>query len=64
MKHEQIKAKEMELLEARSQPLRHYMMDNVIPVLSEAIIDLTRTLPEDPIDHLSKFLFKNSSRVE
>jgi len=31
--------------------------------LKDAIIDLAKTMPQDPISHLSDYLFKNAYRV-
>jgi adenylate kinase len=63
LKWEQIRMKERELLEQRSQPLRHYLMENVVPILSDGLMELCNTLPEDPIDFLAEYLFKHSSEV-
>lgn len=41
--------RERELLETRSQPFRHYLMENVIPTLSDALLDICQTIPENPV---------------
>lgn len=63
LKWEQIRMKERELLEQRSQPLRHYLMENVVPILADGLMELCSTLPEDPVDFLAEYLFKHSSEV-
>lgn len=32
-------------------------------ILKEALLDLSNTMPEDPIDHIADFLFKNAYKV-
>ena len=48
------------LIEAASQPLRAYLMDNVIPAVIDGLLDVCKQKPEDPIDYLAEFLFKFS----
>ena len=38
-------------------------MDNLIPILSEGLIDVCKKAPEDPVDHLAAYLFKRSLDV-
>jgi len=38
-------------------------MDNLVPILTEALIDVCKETPEDPIDHLAEYLFKRSLDV-
>lgn len=42
----------MELLEARSLPLRNYLMKYVVPSLTDAILDCCKIKVEDPVDFL------------
>ena len=51
---------EAELLEVRSIPLRNYLMQNVIPTLTEGLIEVCKLKPEDPVDYLAAYLFKNN----
>lgn len=60
---ERIKEQERELLDTRSQPIRQYLMDNVVPILTEGLIDVCKELPEDPVDYLSEYLFKRCLEV-
>lgn len=53
-----IEKQEAELLEARSEPLRKYLVTNVIPKLTEGLIEVCEVQPEDPVDYLAEYLFK------
>lgn len=48
----ELNRQEMELLEARSLPLRNYLMKNVVPSLTDAILDCCKIKVEDPVDFL------------
>jgi adenylate kinase len=61
---EEIKQQEEELLEARSAPLRAYLMKHVIPTLTEGLIETCKVMPEDPVDYLAEFMFRASPAVE
>ena len=39
---EQIKAQERELMECRGMPLRHYLMENIVPQLTEGLIEICK----------------------
>jgi len=56
----ELRQKERELLEVRSIPLRNYLMQNVIPTLTEGLIEVCKLKPEDPVDYLAEWLFKNN----
>merc|ERR1711977_626527 len=45
---------ERETLDMKSLPLRNYLMDNVIPTLTEGLIETCKVLPDDPIDYLAE----------
>lgn len=63
-KMEQLREQERDLLDQRSQPIRQYLMDNVVPHLTEGLIDLCKTIPEDPVDYLSNFLLKKADEID
>ena len=44
----------------RAIPLRNYLMQNVIPTLTEGLIEVCKLKPEDPVDYLAEWLFKNN----
>merc|ERR1712070_400640 len=56
----ELQQKERELLEVRSIPLRNYLMQNVIPTLTEGLIEVCKLKPDDPVDYLAEWLFKNN----
>ena len=56
----EVQQQESELLEVRSIPLRNYLMQNVIPTLTEGLIEVCKLKPEDPVDYLAEYLFKNN----
>lgn len=55
-KIEEIRQQERDLLDSRSQPIRQYLMDNVVPHLTEGLIELCKVVPDDPTDYLANFL--------
>ncbi|DAZ97275.1 TPA: hypothetical protein N0F65_009326 [Lagenidium giganteum] len=61
---ELIHAEEAELLEARAKPLRTYLMDTVLPALTEGMLEVVKVQPDDPIDYLAEFLFKKGMEME
>jgi len=56
----EVQQQEQELLEVRSIPLRNYLMQNVIPTLTEGLIEVCKLKPEDPVDYLAEYLFRNN----
>ncbi|EAS02125.2 Dpy-30 motif protein (macronuclear) [Tetrahymena thermophila SB210] len=64
LKMEKIKNQERDKLDERSQSLRQYLADNVVPFLTEGLIELCKTHPEDPVDQLAEYLFKRSLEVQ
>ncbi|NXM21941.1 KAD7 kinase, partial [Ploceus nigricollis] len=60
---EEVKKQEQELLEAQSVPLRNYLMKNVMPTLMQGINECCRIRPDDPVNFLAEYLFKNSPDV-
>ncbi|KFW09659.1 Adenylate kinase 7, partial [Eurypyga helias] len=61
---EEVKRQEQELLEAESIPLQNYLMKNVMPTLLQGINECCRIRPDDPIDFLAEYIFKNSPNIE
>lgn len=53
----ELEREEDEILKLRSRPLRKYLMDHVIPTLTQGLIQTCKLRPVDPIDHLAEFLF-------
>lgn len=61
---EMIQKEEVELLEERSKPLRNYLMETVIPSLTEGMLEVIKVKPADPADFLADFLFKKGQELE
>ncbi|KAG4100288.1 hypothetical protein H8356DRAFT_1290277 [Neocallimastix lanati (nom. inval.)] len=60
IKLEEVRKQEQEVLEVQSIPLRNYLMKYVMPTLTSGLIDICKIRPEDPIDYLAEYLFKNN----
>eukprot|EP01112_Ceratiomyxa_fruticulosa_P007683 TRINITY_DN1992_c0_g1_i1.p1 TRINITY_DN1992_c0_g1~~TRINITY_DN1992_c0_g1_i1.p1 ORF type:complete len:657 (+),score=154.73 TRINITY_DN1992_c0_g1_i1:65-2035(+) len=58
----ELELQEKELLEVQSTPFRRYLMDNVMPTLTKGLVELCNVRPDDPIDYLDEYLFKNSTK--
>ena len=56
----ELEKQEKDLLEKKSEVLRRYLAENVIPVLSKGILYVCKKLPEDPVDELAYYLFDNA----
>ena len=61
---EQIRESERDLLDKRSQPIRQYLMDKVVPHLTEGLINLCKEVPDDPTDFLANFLLKRADEID
>ncbi|XP_032143373.1 adenylate kinase 7 isoform X2 [Sapajus apella] len=61
---EEVKREERELLEAQSIPLRNYLMTYVMPTLIQGLNECCNVRPEDPIDYLAEYLFKNNPEAQ
>ncbi|KAI9183218.1 hypothetical protein H9P43_004135 [Blastocladiella emersonii ATCC 22665] len=59
-KLDEVKRQEQQVLEAQSLPLRHYLMQHVMPVLSSGLMEVCKVRPEDPIDYLAEYLFRHA----
>ncbi|XP_032883499.1 adenylate kinase 7 isoform X1 [Amblyraja radiata] len=49
---EEVKKQEQEFLEAHSIPLRNYLMQHVMPTLTQGLIECCKVRPDDPVDFL------------
>ncbi|OXB78972.1 UNVERIFIED_CONTAM: hypothetical protein H355_004515, partial [Colinus virginianus] len=61
---EEVKKEEQELLEAQSAPLRNYLMRHVMPTLMQGLNECCKIRPDDPVDFLAEYLFKNNPDVK
>ncbi|CAG9331737.1 unnamed protein product [Blepharisma stoltei] len=60
---EQLKGKDLNLKGVKEMPLRSYLMENVIPFLSEGLLQVCKIVPEDPVDYLAEFMFTQSNQL-
>ncbi|XP_010213189.1 PREDICTED: adenylate kinase 7 [Tinamus guttatus] len=60
----EVKRQEEELLEAQSIPLRNYLMKHVMPTLMQGLNECCKIRPDDPVDFLAEYLFKNNPEIE
>lgn len=60
----EVKKEEYQLLEAQSIPLRNYLMQHVMPTLTQSLIDCCKARPQDPIDYIAEYLFQNNPQVD
>ena len=58
-----LKERERKLLEKKTQILRLYLIENVIPKLSQGLIEVGKEMPEDPIEYLADYLMKQSKET-
>nr|XP_042117069.1 adenylate kinase 7 isoform X2 [Peromyscus maniculatus bairdii] len=61
---EEVKREERELLEAQSIPLRNYLMTYVMPTLMQGLNECCKVRPEDPVDFLAEYLFRNNPEMQ
>ncbi|XP_028995879.1 adenylate kinase 7 [Betta splendens] len=57
---EKQRQQEEELLEAQTVHMRSYLMEHVMPTLTQGLTECCTFHPEDPVDFLAEYLFKNS----
>jgi adenylate kinase len=55
---------EAKLLENETQPLRQYLMANVVPTLTEGLMEVCKVTPDDPIEYLSEYLFAHAQDIQ
>uniref|UniRef100_A0A7S0YXF2 Adenylate kinase n=1 Tax=Hemiselmis tepida TaxID=464990 RepID=A0A7S0YXF2_9CRYP len=54
---QKLQEEERKSLEVRSEPMRKYLMDNVLPTLTVGLQEVAKVRPNDPIDFLAEYLF-------
>ncbi|KAJ8957670.1 hypothetical protein NQ318_017562 [Aromia moschata] len=57
---EKLQMEEEKILAAQSEPLRFYLMKNVFPTLTQGLIEVARVKPDDPVDYLAEYLFREN----
>lgn len=51
------------LKETDKMNMRQFLMKNIIPVLTEGMIDVWKVGPLDPVDYLADYIFKKSNEM-
>ena len=59
-----LKEREKKLLEKKSEVLRRYLSENVMPLLAKGILTVCESMPDDPVDALANFLLENSFNMQ
>jgi len=54
---------EAELLANEARPLRQYLMMNVVPTLTEGLMEVCKVTPDDPIEYLAEYLFAHAQDI-
>ncbi|KAH1015540.1 adenylate kinase 7 [Dendroctonus ponderosae] len=57
---EKLQMEEEKIIAAESEPLRFYLMKFVFPTLTRGLSEVAKIKPDDPIDYLAEFLFKEN----
>lgn len=63
MRKNYVLEEDQQMVEAACLPLRKYLMRHVIPQLTDGLLDVCQTQPQDPIDYLAEYLFKHAMLV-
>ena len=58
-----IKAHMDELENTSKLNMRQFLMKQIIPVLTEGMIDVYRVGPTDPVDYLAEYIFTKSNNL-
>ena len=56
----ELKEREQNLLEKKSEVIRRYLSENVMPLLAKGVLHVCHNLPDDPVEALANFLVENS----
>jgi adenylate kinase len=62
MSIEEVKHQEQEILNQKSQALKQYITDNLLPALTSGLIDICNGKPDDPLDYLADYLIAISQK--
>ncbi|CAL7945211.1 unnamed protein product [Xylocopa violacea] len=57
---EKLKEEEEERFCLTGLPLRHYLMKYVFPTLTRGLIEVANLRPDDPVDYLAEYLFREN----
>ena len=56
----QVRESERQMLEARKAPLKAYLMQQIIPVLTKGLVEVCNKHPEDPVEFLAEWLLRHN----
>ena len=56
----ELKEREQNLLEKKSEVIRRYLSDKIMPILAKGVLYVSRNLPDDPVEGLADFLLNSS----
>ena len=59
----EIKEREISLLEKKSEVLRRYLSENVLPLLAKGVLNICQNMPDDPVEALANYLLDNSLNI-
>lgn len=48
----------------QGMPLREYLMQYMVPSLTEGLIEICKVLPEDPVDYLANYLESHAAQLD
>lgn len=51
-------------LEAMGKPLKRYMQANVVPILTQGLLETCTVVPDDPVEFLAEYLFTHANDIE
>ena len=60
----QVRRQEQEALELAASPLRSYLMKHVMPTLTQGLLEVCKSRPDDAVDFLAEYLFKNNPQIQ
>ena len=60
----QVRRQEQEALELAASPLRSYLMKHVMPTLTQGLLEVCKSRPDDAVDVLAEYLFKNNPQIQ
>ena len=56
----ELKEKEQILLEKKSEVMRRYLNEKIIPLLAKGILNICQNIPDDPVESLANFILDNN----
>lgn len=63
-KFSEIKKQESEALAASALPLRTFLIRSVMPTLAQGLSEVCKARPDDAVDALAEYLFKNNPQID